>query len=183
MLDKSIEELNREDKDARDSYADDSDVILAKIAIGGPILGGLFALLEFAVAGGANFGTTHFTPVQFDHPPPEDKAGSFGAIISPRDIDPPNDEGAVVSKWTSLTDEPNLNTAIDGRIYSLLVRRTDPNPDKRQLWWPPLDQFPGFSGRWGPRVTRDPNIRRAGMLFPAFWAMFMSAFAKAKAGS
>lgn len=181
LLGKSIEQLNREDIAANDRFADDPDVILAKIGFAGPI-GAIWAGLELAFAGGNRFRADPETPTQFDHPPPEDKAGAFGTIIRPNDVDAPNDAGATVVGWPGpLTDEANLETTIDGRVYSMLVRRTDPDIAKRQIWWPPLEHFPGFTGRWGPRVARDPATRRAGMTFPEFWRLFMLAFAQFKA--
>jgi len=57
-----------------------------------------------------------------------------------------------------------------------LVDRLDPNTPT--IWLPGVDGRPGYEGRWGPRVTTDPNNRRAGMRFPEFWEMFFTALAK-----
>jgi hypothetical protein len=46
-----------------------------------------------------------------------------------------------------------------------------------QVWWVPRIESAGFDGRWGPRVTNDPNNRRAGMRCPDFMAMFLEGIA------
>ena len=62
-------------------------------------------------------------------------------------------------------------TATDGRRYDFLIDRTT------QAWWTPRMEDGGFTGRWGPRVTNDPNARRAGMKCPDFLALFLEAIA------
>ena len=62
-------------------------------------------------------------------------------------------------------------TSDGDRRYDFMVDR------QKQLWWPSYDGESGFRGRWGPRVEKDPYERRAGMRFPAFWAMFFRALA------
>jgi hypothetical protein len=74
-----------------------------------------------------------------------------------------------------------LETKIDGHSYTILVDRVSQDDAIRQVWWPGIQAFSGYAGRWGPRVARDPKARRSGMKFPEFWEMFMSAFAKARA--
>jgi hypothetical protein len=73
--------------------------------------------------------------------------------------------------------------APDGRNYDFIVDRS------QQVWWGPrstpadVSSDPaaltpaGFTGRWGPRVTSDPNNRRAGGKCPNFLLMFLQAIA------
>jgi hypothetical protein len=37
-----------------------------------------------------------------------------------------------------------------------------------QLWWPATGDDPGYNGRWGVRVQKDPMLRRSGIPFPDF---------------
>ena len=115
-------------------------------------------------------------PPKVDHPP---NAGMFGKVLHPDGLDPPDvNPDAEKIPWPKMTSEATLTSTIGGRLYSLLVDRVNPDPKKRQIWWPPERNRPGFDGRWGPRVTRDPKDRRAGMAFPDYWEMFLSALAK-----
>jgi hypothetical protein len=50
------------------------------------------------------------------------------------------------------------------------TRRPTPRPGTQDLKNPN-----GFSGRWGPRVTNDPNSRRAGGKCPDFALLFLEA--------
>jgi hypothetical protein len=67
--------------------------------------------------------------------------------------------------------------AADTRVYDCVVSRP------AQVWWTPRRQIAGrvegagWPGRWGPRVTNDPNNRRAGGKCPDFVAMFLEAIA------
>jgi hypothetical protein len=186
------------DPDADPSDADDSpsvgEIYIKKslwssllCGIGAPICGLIATGLEGANADLEYFHGTTPRP-QFDHPPPSDSEGSFGKVIHPRELMPPNAFTAERIEWPGVSDNALLNERIDGRIYSLLVRRNrqhdpdsnDPDPNLRQVWWPGEDGQPGFAGRWGPRVAHDPWNRRAGMKFPEFWEVFAYAFAKFK---
>jgi hypothetical protein len=104
----------------------------------------------------------------------------FGKVIHPFGLDPPDvNLDAEKIPWPKMTSEADLTITTNGRRYSLLVDRVNPDPKKRQIWWPPPDRNGrGFSGRWGPRVTDDPKDRRSGMAFPDYWEMFLSALAK-----
>jgi hypothetical protein len=83
-----------------------------------------------------------------------------------------------------LTDwnvDPYTAPPTDGRAYGFVVDRI------KQVWWAPrpaprpgsndLPGASGFGGHWGPRVTHDPNSRRAGMKCPDFLLMFLEAVA------
>ena len=48
------------------------------------------------------------------------------------------------------------------------------------MFWPGIQGHVGYTGRWGQRVTNDPQTRRAGLKFPEFWVEFVNAFAKGK---
>jgi hypothetical protein len=103
----------------------------------------------------------------------------FGKVIHPQGLDPPDiNPDAEKIPWPTMASEADLTSTIEGRLYSLLVDRVNPDPKKRQIWWPKEATRPGFDGRWGPRVTNDPKDRRAGMAFPDYWEMFLSAYAK-----
>lgn len=137
-----------------------------------------FSLLGLAGASGFDgVGTLEaISPPQIDHAP---NAGMFGKVVHPNGVNPPdvNPDAEKIS-WPKMTSEANLTSTIDGRLYSLLVDRVNPDPKKRQIQWPTELNRPGFNGRWGPRVTSDPKDRRAGMAFPDYWEMFLSALAK-----
>ena len=109
-------------------------------------------------------------PPQTDHPP---NPGMIGKVIHPQGVDPLDvNPDAVKIPWPMTTNANDLSSTIDGRLYSLLVDRT------KQIWWPKEGQTPGFTGRRGPRVTHDPNDRRAGMFLENYWDMFLLALAK-----
>jgi hypothetical protein len=101
----------------------------------------------------------------------------FGRIIRPKNL-----AFTEVNHASSLTDwNVKPFTAPDGRSYAFVVDRSS------QVWWAPrpaprggtmdLPNANGFTGRWGPRVTNDPNSRRAGMKCPDFAIMFLEALA------
>jgi hypothetical protein len=136
----------------------------------------------FIVAGRGGGGLTAVgglasAPAQKDHPP---DAGAYGKVIHPKGVNPP-DLNADAEKivWPAAQDERTLASTVDGRFYALLVDRADPDRRKRPLWLRgDASGDRGFAGRWGPRVTNDPKDRRAGMAFPEYWEMFLSALAK-----
>jgi hypothetical protein len=104
---------------------------------------------------------------QHDNAPEE---GDFGFVVHPEGVIP---TGPSRNKIWPTTE----STPINGRTYSLLVERLDPN--EPTIWLPGAADKPGYQGRWGPRVTANPYNRRAGMRFPEFWEMFFTALAKA----
>ena len=106
---------------------------------------------------------------QQDHAP---EKGNLGIVVHPQNVVPPDvPQGSRKEPWPTTE-----STTIAGRTYSLLVNRLDPNTPT--VWLPSVDGRPGYEGRWGPRVTTDPNNRRAGMRFPEFWEIFFTALAK-----
>jgi hypothetical protein len=94
-----------------------------------------------------------------------DVASTGGKVIHPKSLTLA-EPGAELIPWA--VDQ----TTIQGRKYGFMVDRDS------QVWWPNLDFFFGYHGRWGPRVSRDPFARRCGMRFPEFWRMFFLALAK-----
>lgn len=111
--------------------------------------------------------------------PPVDITGGpdFGRIIRPTALAFPEAAHAIaLEDWNVRKfNAPNP----DGRTYDFVVDRA------KQLWWTPrpaprpgtpdLPNPNGFSGRWGPRVTNDPNSRRAGGKCPDFALLIMEA--------
>jgi hypothetical protein len=178
LLGKSLEDLQDEVDDSTRPWVAESAVVWTKA-----IINLLWAGIEWIAGGGGGFhspGTR--TPSQFDHPPMRDAPEYFSVIVHPDGVDPPKGTSATKFAWQSLlVDNTSLETKIDGRVYSMLVDRISADPLVRQIWWPGIQGQVGYSGRWGPRVVRDPKGRRAGMKFPEFWDMFMTAFAKSKA--
>jgi hypothetical protein len=169
-----------------------SDAVLITKVLGGMLAGlkgglpgaviGLVSGTAWALSESANssFGSTPPGPT-----PPSDFAGDpgiedLGNIIKPSSVTlNPGATPASVADW-------NVSpfATPDGRNYGFVVDRS------QQLWWVPRptpspgsNNNPsvlnpvGFTGRWGPRVTSDPNNRRAGMKCPDFLLMFLEAVA------
>ncbi len=103
--------------------------------------------------------------------PPTDEAGgpAFGTILRPDGLAVP--EAAQATTVTDWDVKDFKAPAPDGRSYSVLVDRS------KQPWWAPRVESAGFAGRWGPRVTNDPNSRRAGTKCPDFLALFLEGVA------
>jgi hypothetical protein len=178
LLDKSLEELDDEAEEKSDDvWVDDSEVFWLKA-----LVNFLWAGIEFIAGGGGGFtGAGTRTPDQFDHPPMRDAPEYFSTIIHPAGVIPPKGDKAVKVAWQfPLSNEAALETKENNLTYSMRVDRINPNPVVRQVWWPGIQGFTGYAGRWGTRVARDPKARRAGMKFPEFWELFMSALAKSK---
>jgi hypothetical protein len=135
-----------------------------------PIVGWVWAAFEDSV----HFGS----PAEVASPSATstDQTGGptmFGRIIRPAGLSFAETAGAAsVTDWNV-----NRTTAADKRVYDRVVSRP------AQVWWAPRKQVgspiegPGWSGRWGPRVTNDPWNRRAGGKCPDFVAMFLEAVA------
>jgi hypothetical protein len=117
--------------------------------------------------------------------PPSDFAGDpgiedLGNIIKPSSVTlDPGATPASVEDWNV-----SSFTASDGRKYGFVVDRSQqvwwvprPTPSPGSMYDPAALNPAGFTGRWGPRVTSDPNTRRAGMKCPDFLAMFLEAIA------
>lgn len=110
---------------------------------------------------------------------PADVTGGpdFGRIIRPKGLAFPE------TTYAAALDDWNVRkftaAAPDSRAYDFVVNRAT------QVWWAPrpaprprstdLPNPNGFTGRWGPRVTNDPNSRRAGGKCPDFALMFLEA--------
>jgi len=109
--------------------------------------------------------------VQQDFPP---EADEFGIILHPPNFVPPDADRGTPRSWPPASTIP-----LNNRTYSTIVDRTNPDESKRQIWLPSgTNALQGFEGRWGPRVSRDPFGRRAGMRFPEFTSMFLEALLK-----
>jgi hypothetical protein len=178
LLDKSLEDLDDEaNAKSDDVWVDDSWVLALKA-----LVNLVWAGVEFIAGGGGGFnGVGTRTPTQFDHPPMRDAPEYFSTIIHPAGVIPPKGEKARTFSWQfPLSNEAALETNENNRTYSMRVDRTNQDDRLRQVWWPGIEGFLGYGGRWGTRVARDPKGRRAGMKFPEFWELFMSALAKSK---
>jgi hypothetical protein len=140
----------------------------------------LFAWSDYEDAAWSKFGADA-TPDTLATPQaqPTDITGgpTFGRILRPKSLALPEAaQAAEVDDWAVATF-----SAPDGRAYGFVVDRAT------QVWWVPrpaprsgtqdLKNPNGFSGRWGPRVTNDPNARRAGMKCPDFALLMMEALA------
>lgn len=149
------------------------------LIFGGPI-GALIGLgYSGGVAGLADLGGPDelpSPPPQFDHPP---DAGNFGLVVHPEGITlPPFQSGTPVA-WPRFGAERQMTTNIATREYSLMLGSTL-NPFNRPPWLPSDDHKSGFDGRWGERVQKDPQARRAGMKFLEFWELFLLALRQAQ---
>jgi hypothetical protein len=144
--------------------------------VGGPV-GAIVGAVAGAVAGGV-WGIAeidpHSDPGPAPPPPapipgpaadtvPSTAAGPAGGkVVHPVGVVPPEAANGRGVPWHH---EP-LNVA--GRRYDIVVDR------ETQILWAGDPVFPGYPGRWGPRVEADPQPRRAGMRFPKFWHMVFS---------
>jgi hypothetical protein len=148
-------------------------VMIAKDSL--PVVGFVWALVEYA---NGNFGS----PAELATPSatPSDQTGgqtggpaTFGRIIRPNGL---IFSETASSPWVSDWNVKRI-AGPDKRIYDRVVSRP------AQVWWAPRKQVaspvegPGWSGRWGPRVTNDPFNRRAGGKCPDFVVMFLEAVA------
>ncbi|WP_018179204.1 hypothetical protein [Jongsikchunia kroppenstedtii] len=95
-----------------------------------------------------------------DKPPEAEES----TVLAPPGVTVPN--VAVRNEWAS-----QRALDIDGRTYDFVVDR------ETQTFWPSTDQESGFRGRWGERVTSDPESVRAGPQFPDMVGLFLDAVA------
>ena len=121
----SYEDLKDEANDAADDvWVDDPEVFWTKF-----VINIVWAVTEWIAGGGGGFdGVATGTPPQFDHPPKDEPgAASFGAIVHPVGVDPPNG-GMNVDKfpWQStLSNEPALEHKVgDRRIRCESIEQT-----------------------------------------------------------
>jgi hypothetical protein len=156
-------------------------VIIMKVTAGmrlGALAGGIAGVLPGAVAG---------VLWALDELAEEPAGAAPSASQQQIDAAPPHNDYSMVIKPANVTlsepvtpkEWPSQNTIVEGgRVYTLIVDRVDPDPNSRHVWLPGEGDNPGYEGRWGPRVTKDPRGRRAGMRFPDFVEMFLVAIAK-----
>lgn len=159
-----------------DSFTENGWVILLVKMRAGFVLGPIGALVGL-VAGIIEGIPKATTPFGVDGAPP----------TTPPGVDPPNPDAAPTSSGQGITLRPkelaipgiseNLFdwesaqavSSPAGRNYDFVVDRA------AQVWWPSDDGTTGFRGRWGQRVTSDPVPHRAGVKFPEFWKMMLTA--------
>lgn len=167
-------------------------IVVTKI-VGGSLLGGLAGGIFGAVGGlvtgiisagdeaaYGSFGATG-TPDTTANPTaqPTDVTGGpdYGLILRPAGLALPEAaDAATVVDWNV---RHYTAPAPDKRAYDFVINRA------QQPWWAPrptprprtadLANPDGYSGRWGPRVTNDPNSRRAGGKLPDFASVFLEA--------
>ena len=94
--------------------------------------------------------------------------GGNGLVIHPHGVLPTGVNPANAIEWPTAGHTSPTN----GRKYDPYVDRD------ATVMWPDDPLFPGFKGRWGPRVENDPSLRRSGMLFPSFWRMCFDALVR-----
>ena len=157
------------------SAAEDNsvEIVLVKMIAGaawGPLgaIAGLFAGAAEAIASPTPFGVAAVPPPP---PPPVDPANvdtaptaaGQGLTVRPAAIPIPGVTQNLFD-WQS-----KQNVQAGNRKYDFIVDRAT------QVWWPSDDGTAGFRGRWGQRVASDPVPHRAGVKFPEFWRMFLTA--------
>ena len=160
----------------RDSFTENGWVIIAVKMRAGFVLGPIGALVGL-VAGIIEGIPKAFAPFAAGGTPPS----------TPPGVDPPNPDAAPATAGQGITVRPkdlaiagvadNLFdwvsdqgiTSPSGRTYDFVVDRAT------QIWWPSDDGTKGYRGRWGQRVASDPVPHRAGVKFPDFWRMFLTA--------
>lgn len=160
----------------RDSFAENGWVIIAVKMRAGLVLGpigvliGLVAgIIEGIPKAGAPFGITGrppTTPPGVDPPNPDaaPTAAGQGITVRPKNLAIPDVSDNLLN-WVS---DQGVSSP-SGRKYDFVVNRAE------QVWWPSYDGTKGFRGRWGQRVASDPVPHRAGVKFPEFWKMFLTA--------
>ncbi|MGE5695259.1 MAG: hypothetical protein ACM4D3_08465, partial [Candidatus Sericytochromatia bacterium] len=137
-------------------------IAIAKIVLGGLLgsvtLGWIEACIESIVTA-PPFGADPGPPPALDSPDPDaaPSAAAGSVTVRPRNAAIPG-----------LSTEEHFWPG-DEDVQSLIVNRHD------QVWWPSDDGSGGFRGRWGQRVASDPLPHRAGVKFPKFWKMFLTA--------
>ena len=169
--------------------------ILGGLLLGSVVPGALIAGIVWTALEGLPLGSgidaVGTAPERHEQPDLAPEPGDFGTVVHPKDVTLTDPAGAKFVKWAA---EPNIDVELlvpSGnnleayqrviRKYSFIVDREerllgDDRPV--QIWWPSDDGKSGYRGRWGPFVTDDVHLRRAGMWFPEFWRMFFVALAK-----
>jgi hypothetical protein len=111
-----------------------------------------------------------FIPALEPNENPQDETGGplFGLILRPEKLFVSEQAAAQHTEdWQTKMPDPT-----DNPRYDFVVDR------ETQFWWPPREASLGYAGRWGPRVTNDPNARRSGMRCPPFALLFLEGIAK-----
>lgn len=152
----------------------DALVALAKVVAGAAIGGVLGAIAGGIAAIGEALATNApqiegppplpgATPVEETPPHPANNRIDVGRALRPAGLTlPANINANTVLDWNS------NDLVVAGRTYPFVVIRSE------QCWWPRdiPGAPPGYEGRWGVRVQKDPSDRRCGMQFPDFRRMF-----------
>jgi hypothetical protein len=94
---------------------------------------------------------------------------NFGLVLKPSDV--ANPLSPTIEGRPGKQEQASQIRDWNGDESDRLVDRS------RQIWWPTEDQRQGYDGRWGVRCTDDPNLRRSGIRFPAFKALFLNQLA------
>ena len=160
----------------RDSFTENGWVIiLVKMRAGftlapiGALVGLIAGIIEGIPKAGTPFvaaGSPPTTPPGVDPPHPDTAptAAGQGITVRPKDL---AITGVTENLFNWESDQGVQSPA--GRTYDFVVDRTT------QIWWPSDDGTKGFRGRWGQRVASDPVPHRAGVKFPEFWKMMLTA--------
>lgn len=160
----------------RDSFIENGWVIIAvKMRVGfalGPLgalvglVAGIIEGIPKAFAPFAAAARPPTVPPGADPPNPDTAptAAGQGITVRPKELAIPNVSDGLFN-WVS----DQGVTSPSGRKYDFVVDRSN------QVWWPSDDRKKGFRGRWGQRVASDPVPHRAGVKFPEFWKMMLTA--------
>lgn len=140
-------------------------IAIVKVLI--PVIG--WIALDIEAANG-QFGTTEVDATPNAASNDQTGTTTFGTILAPAAITVPGVTATTQIDWQV---NPFTAPAPDNRNYDFVIDRST------QVWWVPRTESAGWDGRWGPRVTNDPNNRRAGMRCPDFMEMFLEGIAVA----
>ncbi|AMA57032.1 hypothetical protein [Bradyrhizobium sp. CCGE-LA001] len=142
----------------------------------GAVIGLFVGLAELAVGAAPDFDEfdTSFPPGRGAPGPLTDALSTNGTVVHPAGLRPPGVAQERSKEWRSKD-----NLQFESRRYDSSVDR-----DSQILWSDDVSSnVHGYTGRWGPRVERDPQLRRAGMKFPNFWRMFFDELVRAPKNS
>lgn len=172
-VDQIIDEVKNSWSDIKET-AGDVGVTVAKVAAGSRIagiwgaLGGFIAGIVEALSSSADHERSpeEWKGLEEEHGP---QPQHYGLILTPPEVPKP-----VYTDDLDSTKNDNFTSIVvwAGDDHEQLVDRDV------QLWWPGSGKMPGYNGRWGVRVQKDPMQRRSGITFPDFQRAFLNDLAR-----